>query len=50
MAKTVSDLDYAIADFEKVVKLCEEFPDKNESTLVSAVFCRAKCLMDLQRI
>merc|ERR1712046_308116 len=30
------------------ISLCEEFPDKNESTLVSAVFCKGKCKMDLQ--
>ena len=43
--------DYASAleDLKVVEKLCKEFPEKNESTLCSAVFQMGRCEMDLQR-
>ena len=43
--------DYASAleDLKVVGKLCTEFPEKNESTLCSAVFQMGRCEMDLQR-
>jgi hypothetical protein len=46
LAKHVGDLQFAMSDFEKVISLCEEFPEKNESTLISAVFSLGKCQLD----
>ena len=43
------DYKSALEDLKIVEQLCTEFPDKNESTLCSAVFQMGKCEMDLQR-
>ena len=47
LAKHVDDLEFAIKDFKKVVSLCEEFPEGNQPTLISAVFCLGKCYSEL---
>ena len=49
LAKLVGDYEFAMTDFEQVIKLCKEHPDKNEQTLISAIFSLAKCQMDIQK-
>jgi len=43
LAKHVDDLAFAINDFKHVVTLCDEFPEGNQPSLISAVFCMGKC-------
>ena len=41
--------DYASAqeDFKKVIALCEQYPEKNEDTLTSALFNLGKLKLDI---
>ena len=48
LAKHVDDLTFAITDFKQVVALCEEYPEGNQPTLISATFCMGKCQSELQ--
>ena len=36
--KQAPDYESALLDLKEVEKLCTEFPDKNEATLISAIF------------
>ena len=42
LGKHVGDLKSSHKDFMDVIKLCEQYPDKNEQTLVSATFALGK--------
>jgi tetratricopeptide (TPR) repeat protein len=49
LGKHVGDYDTACADFLHVVKLCEQYPSKNEDTLTSSVFALGKLYLDKQQ-
>ncbi len=46
LGKQVGDLTSAKTDFEQVIKLCEQYPAKNEATLTSAIFNLGKIHLD----
>jgi len=46
LGKHVGDYNSAKADFKNVISLCEEYPDKNEDTLTSAIFALGKLYLD----
>lgn len=46
LGKHVGDLEAAKTDFENVIKLCEQYPAKNEGTLTSAIFALGKLYLD----
>lgn len=48
LGKHVSDMEFAKNDYLAVVDLCTEFPEKNESTLISAIFSLGKIHLDLK--
>lgn len=50
LLKHIGDLEYAISDFKLVIELCKKFPEKNESTQISALFSVGKIQMDLQKL
>jgi hypothetical protein len=47
LGKKVSAFTSAIDDFKEVIKLCEAYPEKNESVLASATFSTGECFMSL---
>jgi len=47
LGKKVSAYASAIDDFKDVIKLCEAYPEKNESVLASANFSTGECFMNL---
>ena len=42
LGKHVGDLKLAQEVFTDVIKLCQQYPDKNEQTLTSAIFALGK--------
>ena len=49
LGKHVGDVEFAKNDFSEVISLCKEFPEKNESTLTSAIFSTGKICLDLKQ-
>lgn len=49
LGKKVSAFESAIEDFLEVIKLCEEFPEKNEAVLASACLSTGECFMNIQK-
>ena len=50
LGKHVGDVEFAKNDFVEVISLCNEFPEKNESTMTSAVFSLGKICLDLKQV
>jgi len=48
LGKHVGDIKSAIADFERVIFLCRNFPTNNESTLNASLFALGKVHLDAQ--
>jgi hypothetical protein len=46
LGKHVGDLESAKTDFAHVIKLCEQYPNKNEETILSAIFALGKLYLD----
>ena len=47
--KQAPDYESALVDLKEVEALCIEFPEKNEDTLISSIFQRGTCQLDLKR-
>ena len=46
--KQAPDYKSAIEDLLLVEKMCKEFPEKNEPTMISAIFQKGTCYLDLK--
>ena len=49
LGKQATDYDAAASDLQKVIALCEAYPENNEDTLISAVFTLGKLLLDTSK-
>jgi len=49
LGKHVGDIKSAILDFEKVIKLCQKYPQNNEQMLNSSLFALGKVHLDAQQ-
>ena len=47
LGKLAQDYEAAAVDFQKVIGLCEQYPEKNTDTLTSAVFAFGKMKLDI---